>query len=344
MRAKLVRAFTLIELLVVIAIIALLIGILLPGLGQARRTARALVCSATVRSLAQSQLQYAGSWKDYYAGVNTSGADSLYYNGANILGDTTPTTPTSCFDWISPVIGDSMAFSANRARRTSDIFKRLRCPEAKLFNVFFGTAGDAADFDATLAENAEAYPQISYMSPANFHYLSPLVTVQYRPPGIGTPGTVPLAAPTNQATPATVLPNFRPRLDMVGTQLSNKALLLDGTRFLDIGQNGLTLNFDRSAVTTFFGSFITSSPVYADSREFGRTGAVAPLNGANWKLSCRHPSNTSNVGYFDGHVSALKNTEIWRDATRWYPSGSIWNGTNGTPEAQANHQVNKPLD
>jgi prepilin-type N-terminal cleavage/methylation domain-containing protein len=68
------RGFTLIELLVVIAIIALLIGILLPALGEARRAARTTISTSNQRQLATGMNSYATDYKDRIPSFNWRGS------------------------------------------------------------------------------------------------------------------------------------------------------------------------------------------------------------------------------------------------------------------------------
>jgi prepilin-type N-terminal cleavage/methylation domain-containing protein len=73
------RAFTLIEVLVVVAVIALLIGILMPSLRNAREQSRRLVCRNNLRNLWTGILTYTLEWRDrlpYIEDVNKVDPDA----------------------------------------------------------------------------------------------------------------------------------------------------------------------------------------------------------------------------------------------------------------------------
>ena len=90
-------AFTLIELLVVISIIALLIGILLPALGSARRAAQDTLSLTNIRSLTQAMALYANGYNDKFPPnipiqVLVDGQQGLRWFDKDVLGEFIPQT------------------------------------------------------------------------------------------------------------------------------------------------------------------------------------------------------------------------------------------------------------
>lgn len=332
-------AFTLIELLVVIAIIALLIAMLLPAMSKAREAARNVVCASLVRQLAIGQAAYTNDWKEWIACRYTSGAECDATAGAAVVGDTTPNTPTTSFDWISPTMGESAGLSVNRGARSVQIFDIWRCPSAtQLCKQLYPTGGgapDRADFDAQF--DSHGAHQVSYLQPfgfATFSNVAPVSARQYVSRN-GTPFT--RAGNTGQfADPATVPAGYLPKLTQVGNQLSKKVMVADGTRYWDDDLH--IIDFDITPDPTYYSSF-SDTPSYYPSRAYGRTIAVGDTN---IKLSFRHNMHM-NAGFFDTHVENLTTDTAWRRIDYWYPSGSKFTAIDSTPESRQDFTPSQPL-
>ncbi len=329
MRRAKPNAFTLIELLVVIAIIAILISMLLPALSGAREAARAAVCAGSgLRSMAQGQNIYMGSNKDYIAGPTTSGLEGQLGQAGNQLYifDTHSEMPTTTHDWISPTIGESAGLSANRARRTAEIFNRLGCPSARAMNqrAFTGGMPDDAQFSTIVATTG--IRQVSYLMPSAFVYWpNSMPSRQSIVASVGPHATFTID------TPVQIPGRYIPRADQVGRQPSSKVIVADGTRFY-AKQGGATyLDFDTDCTPQYYGSFTESGPIYHGSTAWGRE-VRNDCADDRAKASFRH-NNTIQAAYFDGHVGVIKPDQAYRDATPWYPGGSRYNGGNGTPES-----------
>jgi prepilin-type N-terminal cleavage/methylation domain-containing protein/prepilin-type processing-associated H-X9-DG protein len=303
--------FTLIELLVVISIIALLVGILLPALGAARKSAQKAVCLGHQRSIGQGTAVYASNNNDWLAGPHTSGMNTRG-NGIATPRDIS-TSPVQNMDWVSPTLGDSLGLPADRDERIYAIANDdLRCP--------------SNDVITKAGVGGELFYQ-SYSATLGFHTLN----------DADSPYITNLKGDTHVESPV----GYRPRLDKVGSP-SDKVNAMDGARYVD--NWGSAAGVERITSYNDFpkqirgGNYMEFGPMTAFENgpwEYESSTSDVPLE-SSLALGFRH-SGSVNLVYFDGHGSSMQASEAHpsggiteESLAPWYPKGAIIAGGAGT--------------
>lgn len=286
------HGFTLIELLVVVAIIALLISILLPSLGVAKRAAKAATCSANLRGIGQIGATYSSEWEDYIIGSpNTTGQALWDQNGTypagngDASGNKCPSI-TSPFDWMVPVCNQSNFDTTNGTSPTNDSQtdratrlnlalgnKIFYCPANTqwIATTFNGTASVTAAWTAGYAPLPATYTSPGYAM-AGLFLLSPPSYVTSPAGGLGANRVRPYAG---AGVPDWTIPGtYTPKVNSVGVPAA-KIMMGDGMGIFEKNAPGPTRTYAPEITITYSSSSSYYKNGFSGVGPFADAGASA---------------------------------------------------------------------
>jgi prepilin-type N-terminal cleavage/methylation domain-containing protein/prepilin-type processing-associated H-X9-DG protein len=174
------HGFTLVELLVVIGIIAVLIGILLPGMSSARRQSRSVKCLSNLRQIGIGFQMYAQAYNGRYPVARHDPGNAKYPLPSNI----SMRWQDRILEFVSGIKGANSMGDLNNATTNGNNLDRLReasviwgCPE------WAKGSGDDALNSTDYARTGYAmnfYPRLpDSTSSADYAYITGTVTGRY---------------------------------------------------------------------------------------------------------------------------------------------------------------------
>lgn len=312
--------FTLIELLVVVAVIALLIGILLPALGSARRAAWQSKAASTQRQFLIGIQSYANTNNFYIPGINTSGIRYQQYQNNAQLGSAvnrSGTQPTQSYDWLAPIV-DETGLPVTRAERLYSILDQYRDPSMRERGFPTADSFDSAEIQR-VATMRDGFSSPSYMMSFAWQFARSTMTN----PSNNT--VTQWGVPTELQDGIELPDGWFPRLDRVGPEAA-KVAMSDAVARPVVGGIEMDANIWIDPTETPFngGLFVHDTPTRRASDIYGDTNSGNATEGENLSMVYRH-GNKMNAGFFDGHVSVLDRSQSV-DPALWYPTGSRWLG------------------
>jgi prepilin-type N-terminal cleavage/methylation domain-containing protein/prepilin-type processing-associated H-X9-DG protein len=296
------KGFTLVELLVVIGIIALLISILLPTLGNARRAAQTVACASNARQLALAIRLFSQEHRGYMPALSDTGWVQQNDPTRSIWVYRSGNNPPVVLDWASsllPYLGArNVEWFNNAPDKVSKIYLCPSDPAQTIGGTYGQASGNApagpgllifnnmkdpyAGWPISYGVNADIGAQIDRSSNQGRFGKGDNMNVYAGPQGQGGVGL-----PLNG------------KLDKVRNAAEVLLLADCGVRYAP-GQTIPGTPLDRQDLVYYTTNYMTSS-AGLPTEDFGRLSGVAKTGWLQKRIPWDRHKKKINVAFCDGH-------------------------------------------